>query len=1228
MKKTTLSLFCSLLLLMACATFKEQHQEESTAASGQKITNTVYLAGGFGEKSTGNGHLQELSDIIKKAPENTSVLFLGDNVSASADSIADKTILKEQVAAVKEYQRKTYFIPGENEWKYRDNRKNNAIQDFLMEQTGDAKIFLPKKGGPLSSVSLGDNLEIIFIDSQWYISDWDKIKYINEYSPDIKTRRRFLEELEGMIRDAEFKNIIIAMHHPLFSNGKHGGKYSFNDYMKPLPIAGSVDKAVRKLGGTNPQDVAYSRYRELTSFVTALAKLSDHITIVSAHEGNLQYLEGGKIHQIISGSLSESEATKLAKGTITAVGGKLNYQGVFTSSEYGYAKLNYYEDGSSAVEFHSFNQDKLLYRHELTKPLPIIEKPLTTHEKTVFPDVVQAQILTNEETSKSGFYRLLWGEHYRKAYSKPVTVKTALLDTLYGGLTIVKEGGGHQSQSLRVVGKDGRQYVMRSLRKDAVKFLRFKLKGLAFDPEAYEDTAAEELVSDFFTTAHPYAQLAVSDIADAAQINHSNIKLYYFPKQQGFGNLNEKYGDGLYYIEERASKEQKNFKGYQYASAESKGPITDFTGTTEVIENLRKSDKYTIDKRQYIRSRIFDMLIGDWDRHEDQWRWALHENGSKGGIYAPIPRDRDASFSKFGGIAFSSIKRILPETRFWQTYDDDLKDVKWFNSEAYNLDKLFISPYDEAVWIDEARSIQQSLSSETIDRAFLKLPVELQDQDLEVIKTKLKNRLKNLDKIAQEYAHFISNKVVIHGTDKKDIFHISRQTEGNTTITISTEENSNMPYYTATINSHQSCEVWLYGLNGDDEFIVDGDGEQENLIRMIGGYGTDHYKIHNNKKARIYDYDYEQQIIDDDKPSKKQLSSLYETNNLHFRYFIPSNNVLLPVIGFVTDDGLFLGLKDKYTYNDFNGNPHKQIHQLFANYYFMYQSAEAGYSGTFFNIFPNINFVAEAYFSGAKFSNNFFGYGNETINEDQTLGKDYNRARTRQTNLSAGLEYRKFKIKGLFESYEIEEMDDRYFNSTNFAPSVFEHQNYLGAEASLLYKNRDAEDFPTQGLYAETKAGWKFNTANSDNNFGYILAKLGLTDKLVSSGNLVFQTTVEGRVIFGDNYNFYHASSLGGNHGLRGYRNERFSGKSSLYDSSNLILKITSFKTGLLPVDFGIYGGFDFGRVWIEDDPSRKWHTSQGGGIWFGGLNTLSLQAAYFNSAEGNILFIGLNFKY
>jgi hypothetical protein len=57
------------------------------------------------------------------------------------------------------------------------------------------------------------------------------------------------------------------------------------------------------------------------------------------------------------------------------------------------------------------------------------------------------------------------------------------------------------------------------------------------------------------------------------------------------------------------------------------------------------------------------MLIGDWDRHYDQWRWAEYKKKGQV-IYRPIPRDRE--FSKFDG-ALLSILMTIPTLRHMQS---------------------------------------------------------------------------------------------------------------------------------------------------------------------------------------------------------------------------------------------------------------------------------------------------------------------------------------------------------------------------------------------------------------------------------------------------------------------------------------------------------------------------------------------------------------------------------
>jgi hypothetical protein len=53
----------------------------------------------------------------------------------------------------------------------------------------------------------------------------------------------------------------------------------------------------------------------------------------------------------------------------------------------------------------------------------------------------------------------------------PIEAPTANLSTLDGGYTPFREGGGNQSNSLRLKTQDGEEFVMRGVKKSAVRFL-------------------------------------------------------------------------------------------------------------------------------------------------------------------------------------------------------------------------------------------------------------------------------------------------------------------------------------------------------------------------------------------------------------------------------------------------------------------------------------------------------------------------------------------------------------------------------------------------------------------------------------------------------------------------------------------------------------------------------------------------------------------------------------
>src|SRR5258708_28803680 len=74
-----------------------------------------------------------------------------------------------------------------------------------------------------------------------------------------------------------------------------------------------------------------------------------------------------------------------------------------------------------------------------------------------------------------------------------------------------------------------------------------------------------------------------------------------------------------------------------------------FADTLTLFQRLEQRSDERVDARAYLRARLIDVLVGDWDRHISQWRWARFDmHGER--IWQPIPRDRDHAFSRFDGV--------------------------------------------------------------------------------------------------------------------------------------------------------------------------------------------------------------------------------------------------------------------------------------------------------------------------------------------------------------------------------------------------------------------------------------------------------------------------------------------------------------------------------------------------------------------------------------------------
>lgn len=1213
------------LLLISCATYQTKispsAQSQLILLDDSEDTRALYLTGDAGAAGSSSETLDLLQQSFAEATQHDFLLFLGDNAYPywEKDNPEAQKALKAQLDIAEKFPGKVIFLPGNHDWR-KGIKALEDQEDFINKNLKGKNHFLPENSCPLETLEISDNAVLIFVDSQWFIENWDNHPKVNTRCGQIFTREEFLLELEDEVTDNQGKTVVIVMHHPVFTNGPHGGKLGAKSHLYPLgnstpiPVLGTLASQVRATSGVSPQDLLGALYRELANRVEIIARRNKRVILVSGHEHNLQYINNKGLVQIVSGAGSKSSPVSLGE------------YGIFASGKKGFSRLNLLPNGGSYISFFETENGNIpVFSAPVYQPF---ERWDVTYDNT-FPAEITTSVYTTEETDKSDFFKTVWGNHYRQLYSTPVKVPTALLDTLYGGLTPVRQGGGHQTISLRLKDKQGNEYSMRSLRKSAVQYLQTVVFKDKYVIEEFKNSGAERLVMDFYSASHPYAPLAVPDLAEAAGVMQERPRLFYVPKQSTLGNFNQQFGNGLYLLEKRI-KENKENRAFQEAD--------DIESTSDLFEKMRKDEKYKLDEHAYIRARLFDMLIGDFDRHADQWRWAEFKQANGERVYKPIPRDRDQAFVNFDGTLLNTLRSLVGVSKQLQVYDKEMKDVKWMNNAAITLDRTLLKNTTVADWLSEAKHIQQSIDEATIENAFKQLPKEVQGSVTEEIKQKLKGRKNNLLDITQRYYNYYAQLGIIVGTDKDDIFQIERLPNGQTRVRVYRNKKGEKADLIAdrVFNKKETKEIWLYGLDDDDIFETTGNGDSKIKIRIIGGQNNDIYNFEEGNHITVYDYKSLKNTVQNKKGARLKLIDNYDNNTFDYKRNILSKNMLLPVIGFNPDDGIAVGLTDIFTVNGFERNPFTQKHTFSAKYFFATQGFDGRYEGEFGKFIGLWNGVVALRGTTENFSQNFFGFGNQTVNDDDDLGFDYNRVKT--SILSAELGVKRtyasgliLDFRGFFESVEVEDSSNRFI--TNDFPSqttepIFDRKYFVGVKAKLGFESYDNKVSPSRGMNFLIETGYN-NNVDDSRNFIYLKPQVTFYNPLSRNKQLSLRSYVKSHLIFDDDFEFYQAAALGGEDGLRGFRFQRFTGKRSLVFGGDLRYAFEELRLRFfVPLQLGIYGGYDLGRVWMPNDSSKLWHDSFGGGFWLNGADVFALNTSLFGSADGVRFAFGFRFDF
>lgn len=1228
--KKILVLFRFLLIsgvLFSCATYNVKKgknlSEIKKSDEKSEADFKIFLIGDAGnaDEIQARQTLNFLKGKLDSADKNSMLVFLGDNIypkgmpeETHEDYPQAQQKMENQLAITKNFKGRTLVIPGNHDW-YHGLNGLKAQEDFVKNYLNDKKAFLPKNSCPIDDISLSSDIKLIVVDTEWALINWDKYPGINK-NCNIKTREDFFVEFKDLINKNQDKQIIVALHHPVISSGTHAGYNSAKAHLYalkkfPAPGIASIINVLRSSSGASLEDINNQHYADLANRLKSIAQDKENIIFVSGHDHNLQYHEDRNIRQIISGAGSKTDPSTIAEQTDFSYGGS------------GFAVLNIRKDQGSDVEYFSTKNNKL----QKLAHIQVIKKPeeFINDYPNSFPPTISSTIYPKKLTEKGKIYRWLWGEHYRKYYGMPIEAQTANISELDGGYIPFREGGGNQSNSLRLKAKDGQEFVMRGVKKSAVRFLNnMAFKKSTFGNEL-NNTFPEKFLLDFYTTNHPFTPFSVGNLADKVGIFHSNPRLYYIPKQQALGEYNRNYGDEMYMIEERFSSDPKTLQSLDNAK--------DIISTDDLLKNLTKNYKYSVDKESYIRSRIFDMLIGDWDRHSDQWKWAKYENGDKV-IYKPIPRDRDQAFSKYDGAAFKLIMNI-PAIRHMKTFKDDIKNVKWLNMEPYPLDLIFLKSSTEEDWIAQAKYIQEHLTDKDIDEAFNNLPEEVKDETIADIQRKLKLRKTKLQHYATTYYNVLQKKVPIAGTVNPDKFVITKNGNSVNLKQYKLDKNKENPelVFEKNYDDSKTKELWIYGLEDDDIYEVSGDGKPKMTIRLIGGYNHDVYNVANGSKVKIYDFKSQKNTYNTH-GATKNISDDYDINTYNYKH--PKYNFFAgyPNADYNPDDGLILGFLANYTLNNFIRNPFTQKHSLKVNFYTATGGFNLAYKGIFKKAISGWDFNLDASYTTPRFAENFFGLSNESGYDKKNTERKYNRARISKFYFAPSVSRKSWmnlqhQFQLTFENNKVQRNGDRFIDqSPDVNPEVFSGQQFGGANYTFSFKNLDNTAFPTLGMEFLISAGWKANLNNFDKNFVVLEGTLTIDHRIDKKGNFVFANSSNAMWINNNNFEFYQAASIGGNNGMRAFRNDRFSGRSYFTNNSEIRWDFGRIRNNIIPANIGILIGYDLGRVWNDHENSKKWHQSVGAGFWMSVVEMFSARLNYFYGSDGGRISAGVGMTF
>lgn len=386
-------------------------------------------------------------------------------------------------------------------------------------------------------------------------------------------------------------------------------------------------------------------------------------------------------------------------------------------------------------------------------------------------------------------------------------------------------GGGKQTKSLHLLDEKGKEWGLRSLEKDVTPSLS----------PPFQHTVMQSFMQDQISSGMPYGSLIVGLLAQSMKITAAKPTYFFVADDPALGPYKQFFANRMCMLEER-------------------DPGFDSTVNTEtVMRQIQRTNNCLVDQKALLKARLLDMLITDFDRHYDNWRWGLVDSGNIR-YYKAIPRDRDWAFYQSKGL----VPRMatFAALHFLVNFNGKPSRFKNLNRKAYLFDGAFLNALSTEDWQASIHQLQQDLTNEAIQAAVKALPLAVFSVYGESFIKKLKSRRDAFENETLKYYRFLSQKVQVDGSNDAETFSIS-PAEGGFLLEIFSQNSDGSrgtKMYSRRFRNSETYALVINGLAGDDRFEIAEGVNGKTKLTLNGGTGRDAYLLNGALRTEVHDY--------------------------------------------------------------------------------------------------------------------------------------------------------------------------------------------------------------------------------------------------------------------------------------------------------------------------------------------------------------------------------------